>query len=251
MIGIVDSGQKNLGNGLRIHLDAGQLRSYSGSGAVWNDLSGNANSASLLNSPTFNSASNGGGFFFNGTTNRWQTTFLAGTSPFTIECVFRFVTNSLSLDSLCVAGDYWDGGSQAVGYGFASDNSNNIFWHLISTSVYSYAVDLILAPTNNTFYHVAGTRAYRDSREYTVGYLNGVAKGSTTGSLGVNLNLNNNFFQDNAIFDGRNSRYIGTYGWSYSSPPTGSLYLVRVYDRELSANEIKTNYEAYKSRFGL
>lgn len=41
---------------LVIHLDAANVKSYPGSGAVWNDLSGNGYSASLFNSPTFDSA---------------------------------------------------------------------------------------------------------------------------------------------------------------------------------------------------
>ena len=253
MFGIVDSGQKNLGNGLKMHLDAGQLKSYSGSGTIWYDLSGNGYTGSLLNGPTFNSTANGGGFFFDGTNDRWEGRgFLPGTTPFTVECVFKFVTNTLQFDTLCSSGGYHDGGSQAVGFGFGSDSSNNIFWHMRSTSTYTHYVDLLTPPANDTFYHVAGTRAFRSNAEYTVGYLNGVVKGSTTGSAGINLNMNNNFFQANSIFDARNTYGIlGTYCWGYGPAPTGSLYLVRIYDRELSSSEVKTNYEAYKSRFGL
>ncbi len=252
MFGVVDSGQKNLGNGLKMHLDAGQLNSYSGSGTVWYDLSGNGYTGSLLNSPTFNSTANGGGFFFDGTNDRWEGRgFLPGTSPFTIECVIKHVNNSIYLDAICATGNYWDNNNSAVGYGFGTDGGNTIFWHMISTSTYQHYVDLQISPSDNTFYHLAGTRAFRSNAEYTVGYKNGVAQGSTTGSAGINLNLNNNFYQDNAVFDARNTRILGTYCWSYAASPTGSLYLVRVYDRELSPNEVKTNYEAYKSRYGL
>ena len=45
-------------NGLVLSLDAADQNSYSGSGTVWNDLSGNNYSGSLTNGPTFDSAAN-------------------------------------------------------------------------------------------------------------------------------------------------------------------------------------------------
>lgn len=51
---------------LSLYLDAGNTRSYPGSGSSWNDLSGNGNTATLVNSPSF-SSSNGGRLSFNGT----------------------------------------------------------------------------------------------------------------------------------------------------------------------------------------
>jgi hypothetical protein len=46
-------------NGLALCLDAANRKSYSGSGSIWRDLSGNSNNGSLLNSATF-SNENGG-----------------------------------------------------------------------------------------------------------------------------------------------------------------------------------------------
>ena len=51
---------------LVLALDAGNTKSYPGSGTTWTDLSGNGNDGTLLNSPTFNSA-NGGYLDFDGT----------------------------------------------------------------------------------------------------------------------------------------------------------------------------------------
>lgn len=45
-------------DGLLLHLDAVNLKSYSGSGTVWNDLSGNGNDATLTNGPVFNTDDN-------------------------------------------------------------------------------------------------------------------------------------------------------------------------------------------------
>lgn len=53
-------------DGLVLCLDAGDGKSYSGSGTTWTDRSGNGNHGTLTNGPTFDS-SNGGSLFFDGT----------------------------------------------------------------------------------------------------------------------------------------------------------------------------------------
>lgn len=55
-------------NGLVLYLDAANLKSYPGSGSTWNDISGNENNGTLINTPTF-SSSNAGYFTFNGSNN--------------------------------------------------------------------------------------------------------------------------------------------------------------------------------------
>jgi hypothetical protein len=52
-------------NGLVLFLDANNTNSYPGSGTSWYDLSGNGNTGTLTNGPTFNSA-NGGSIVFDG-----------------------------------------------------------------------------------------------------------------------------------------------------------------------------------------
>ena len=51
---------------LVLELDAADQNSYPGSGTVWTDLSGNNNTVTMFNTPTFSSANNGG-IIFNGT----------------------------------------------------------------------------------------------------------------------------------------------------------------------------------------
>ena len=62
--GIIDSNQKIVTNGLVLHLDAAQRRSYSGTGTNWRDLISGVN-ATLTNGAVFNS-SNGGNVSFDG-----------------------------------------------------------------------------------------------------------------------------------------------------------------------------------------
>ena len=52
-------------DGLVLALDAGNPKSYPGSGTTWTDLSGNGNNGTLTNGPTYSSA-NGGSIVFDG-----------------------------------------------------------------------------------------------------------------------------------------------------------------------------------------
>jgi hypothetical protein len=52
-------------DGLVLHLDAANRRSYPGFGTAWNDLSGNGNTGTLTNGPTF-SSENAGSIVFDG-----------------------------------------------------------------------------------------------------------------------------------------------------------------------------------------
>ena len=63
----VKAGPRIAKDSLLIHLDASVLRSYSGSGNTWLDLSGNNNHGYLVNTPTFNSSGPASNFSFNGT----------------------------------------------------------------------------------------------------------------------------------------------------------------------------------------
>ena len=50
-------------DGLVLNLDAGEPSSYPGTGTAWTDLSGNGNTGTLTNGPTYSSA-NGGSIVF-------------------------------------------------------------------------------------------------------------------------------------------------------------------------------------------
>jgi hypothetical protein len=56
----IQSGGRIITDGLKIYLDAANPLSYSGSGTLWEDLSGNKNNGSLTNGPTFTNDYKGG-----------------------------------------------------------------------------------------------------------------------------------------------------------------------------------------------
>lgn len=76
-------------DGLVLALDAANPTSYPGSGTTWRDLSGNNNSGSLVNGPTFNSV-NGGSIVFDGSNDYVNIPYAGNTSnSFTFTIVMK------------------------------------------------------------------------------------------------------------------------------------------------------------------
>ncbi|MFM7065351.1 MAG: hypothetical protein ACKO0U_00750, partial [Gammaproteobacteria bacterium] len=59
------AGPEIVNSGLVLSLDAGNARSYPGSGSTWTDLAAAARTGTLTNGPTY-SSSNGGSIVFDG-----------------------------------------------------------------------------------------------------------------------------------------------------------------------------------------
>jgi hypothetical protein len=74
-------------NGLVLHLDAANPRSYPRTGTTWFDLSGMGNNGTLTNAPTFNSLNNGS-IIFDGTDDIINTTYVSS-SVFTWSAWFK------------------------------------------------------------------------------------------------------------------------------------------------------------------
>jgi hypothetical protein len=64
-------------SGLVLNLDAGNIKSYPGTGTIWFDKSGNANNGTLINGPTFNTGSLGS-IVFDGVDDYVSTNYSGG-----------------------------------------------------------------------------------------------------------------------------------------------------------------------------
>lgn len=234
MIGIVDSNQKIVSNGLTLHLDAAQLRSYSGSGTTWTDLSGNSNNVTTVNSPTFTS-SNGGYFSFNGSTQYANRASPVSTAITNISmCAW---INPANLSQLGIAvhngyetGNSGNGYSFGVGNGFGGSGNqlqavfNGCCWR---NTGYTF-------PSANTWYYVVYTIDTTTSKWY----VNGV---QTSVSF-------NNFLPSTPT---NNFSIGGADPFCNCLRFNGSVSIVQFYNVELTNQQILQNYNAQKSRFGL
>ncbi len=208
-------------DGLQVFLDAGNVRSYSGTGNTAFDLSGTGNTSALTNGPTFNS-SNLGAFVLDGTNDyilvNSQANILSKTAY--TKLAWFYVT-SFSTNNNIISG------------GFSGQHA---FWLFASNKLYAghngnwSTVTGGTTLSLSTWYHGAVT--YNNSTGWVL-YLNGVQDGTSV---------------DTTTFTGNQEISIGSYGTGNNF--TGRIASVQVYNRVLSASEIVQNYNATKRRYG-
>jgi hypothetical protein len=206
-----------------LHLDGGSLDSYPQTGTTWYDLSGNSQTATLVNGPSYNST--GPSIGFDGTDDYAQISsnslFNFGTGDFTLEA--WVYPQSFSNYFHIIAMPNQD--SFALK---AEVNTGNIYFYSPTFDTYGSTSGWTL--TLNTWNYVSMTR----NSSVAYAYLNAVSKGSKssfTNSFSNNtVNIHNGF---------PNEFVPALFG------------AVRVYNRALSSTEITQNYNAQKSRFGL
>ena len=217
-------------DGLVLCVDAGDKMSYPGAGTAWTDLSKSKINGTLVNGPTFNS-SNGGNIVFDGS-NDYATLGTASSlfpGPSITASLFCWV-KYISGNVIPIGGQYTIGqrlyigvyeGVWDVGFGSYAWNAN-------------YSGTRVTATTNWTLISLIITAGS------AVLYVNGqetITKTTDTSvSLGGPFSIGAFFY--NEVLHG---------GYTYPC----NIASTQVYNRALSAEEIKQNYKATKGRFGL
>ena len=210
-------------NGLTLYVDAGLNLSYSGSGTQWYDLSGNNNTGTLQNSPTY-SSSDGGVLTFNGSqyiSFSSPTNIPIGNSNYTISVWFN--PNSLGSNGLVGWGN-WGSGNQVNAFRLGSSNLLNYWWGNDLAAAASISTD--------TWYN-AIARFDGTSRQIWVN--------------NVMINQDNPGSSHN-VPNADNMKIGVTNNGEYFN---GKISNVEIYNRALSDSEIGIIFDNLKSRFGL
>ncbi len=208
-------------NNLKLYVDAGKPRSYSGSGSVMTDLSPSGNNMTLYNSPTY-SSSNGGNLSFNGS-NTYLTSVsnspITGASPRTV-CVWYNPTSISNGNGTL----FWTGnnGVYYSTYGIGFYQGKYQFWG--QSNDYT---DVNLIPNINSWNFIAA--AYGGGNTIYQ-YLNGTGN---LNSLGNTLNTPAAQFM-----------FASNNGTGFS----GKLGNIMVFDRMLSKQELDKLYNNMKLR---
>ena len=223
-------------NGLVLCLDAGNANSYPRSGTTWTDISGNGNTGTLTNGPTFD-VGNGGSIVFDGT-NKYvgiassSNSTQAGATSFSVE----FWVKKAAQNTNFLAGPY--NVTTSIGW--------SVHWNRVSDELYFYAGD--------------GTLRYnRYSLPWTSNWFNIVAvfNGALSGSANIaKMYVNSQQLTANFNSNGMYTSVpvtmpaflIGNLV-GYAEQTTGNVAIAKIYNRALSDAEITQNYNALSARY--
>lgn len=217
-------------SGLVLHLDAGNPVSYSGSGTTWNDLSGNGSHVTLT-STTFNSA-NGGSIVFNGTSSFANfNANIGNTNVVTVEMWVK--TNSLNVPNGSMyfgfnLYDVWTKGGN-IGY----NTSGGDLYGLTSTRVENLGIE----GAWRQLVFVMNSSSTSNNKIYVNGVNQTALSQVFTGFNSANANFNSGV--------GRIAGWRNDLSWLMNL----NVASFKIYNRELSQQEITNNFNASRQRF--
>lgn len=220
MVGINDSRQKIVTNGLVVNYDPAQKRSYPTTGTTVFDLSGNGNNGTLNGGVSFSS-----GFFrFDGNTGNISTPYnQIGTNNTSMVLWFKWF-GDIQLKLLSYIGDSSSGG---MGFLQLNNNTVGVFYGGITTS----------AINNGT------AVASLSARDWTQLAITRNGTRTTLYQDGAYLGFTDNTPAQNSV-----SSNLSLGGTSFAN---GDLGPFEFYNRQLSDTEILQNFNANKIRYNL
>lgn len=230
------SGPKIITNGLVLSLDAANVKSYTGTGTTWNDLSGNGNNGTLTNGPTFN-ATNMGSIVFDGTNDYVNVPYNVNLNPssnisvslwLTLTATGTTIRNPIELSATSDELYFilWRADLSPKRWGWGVKQSNGTTAETTSTTT---------TFSTNTWYNIALVANSSAGQVYF--YYNGILDSGVAynGTIKQNASAILSIGSD----QGNTRRY-----WQ------GNISNTLIYNRALSTAEVLQNYNATKNRFG-
>lgn len=228
-------------DGLVLHLDAANVKSYPGSGTTWNDLSGNGNNGTLVNGVGYTTDTNGS-LVFDGVDDNvpFGNILEMGTNSFSLNAWVKSTSTSAGNGNGII---YKRGTGSSVSPGYRLNMPNGGF-------------NLFIAD-GTTYNSLSSTlTSYNDGRWHNVV---GVVNRQTSKML---------LYVDNALSNQMNITFstsidsgsiiqlaVGALRLTSSSavyhPFAGNISNVQIYNRALSDQEIQQNFNALRGRYGI
>ena len=222
-------------SGLVLALDAGNPKSYPGSGTTWRDLSGRGNTGTLTNGPTYSSG-NGGSLDFVGS----NSTYITCGNSSSIQ-----LTDSMSISCWFMPSNYASARQGLVGrnglneYTITLEQGGGVSFYFASVGLpgdyFNGASFLSFGQQNNIFQQLTIVRDYNTNFVYV--YKNGVQTSTSTSLSGT--------VKPTAT---SGPMTIGFGNGGYYSGKVGTISL---YNRALTAAEIQQNFNSLRGRYGI
>ena len=214
-------------DGLFLYLDAGNVQSYPGSGNTWTDLVGSIN-GTLTNGPTFSSA-NGGSIVFDGVD----------------DYVDTGITTELNFIHTDATHEIWVNYDVIENQAIGAHDSKRFYMGVVSTTEFIWGIQ-----SANNWNSGASTVSAATDNWYM---LTTVADGTTARGYFNGVNTNTTFTYTASTSYNPTGYHIGSLwnGTATSGHLDGKISMVKIYNRALTAAEIKQNYDAHRGRFVL
>lgn len=242
-------------NGLTMIVDAGNPRSYGGSGTTWFSANG-SNNATLVNGPTFTSSNLTSYFTFDGVDDTASTTMSISTTPALGNWSYEVWTsitawptavsppNGYNNSTRCgvLLGATYYAGAALYWYGNSSGNACTMYGFLRGNDAYRNTAGYAMAL--NTIYQFTMVNDYTNNAISL--YTNAVLTGSTgaatqeyNASLISGLTIGLGLPQVDGGGEANYSRY------------PGRIYVAKIYNSALTATQVSQNFNALRGRYGI
>ena len=220
-------------DGLVLCLDAASKRSYPGTGTAWSDLAGN-NNGTLTNGPTF-SSDNGGSFTFDGTNDNLTIPIIQSLPDGTEDRTIQFWTKDNSTSDYGVL-------AEITGYGRDSAGAGRLFMCSVGGSSFANRKMVVWTHSRNAI-----SPFYLIRNEWT-NFAVTVSPGTTYPLIRIYKNAVASTGSEHNINTINDVPYAiaGRQSFSYYN---GNVSHLTVYNRALSADEIRRNYLSTKERY--
>ncbi len=225
--------------GIILYLDSGNPDSYSGSGNIWNDLSGNNYHATLMNSPTY-SNNEGGLINLNGSSNWIELNSFAGAisnnSSFTISLWFKSTeTNPTgNIYNNAIFSMHTADGTNRFRIGAAPDSNRGLYYNFGTGSTEGRVSQINLH--DSQWHNVTITKDSGVEAEF---YIDNELKPS------------NNSVTNGTNFDSVGKVSIGQEydGNNVSDYFQGNISVVMIYNKVISQESRSSLYDYFKKRY--
>ncbi len=222
-------------NNLILEYDATDINSYPGTGTSWFDTSGFSNHGILTNGPVFSATGTSSSIAFDGTNdfvNIYYPAQLYTGSPITLSLWAKWITHPTLLYTLVDNNYQTSPGSIGFVIQDRQDLGGLLEWgaqpgagitRCLSTSVVG----------DGKWHHITATNDGATSVLYIDGIQSGLAR--TAAGIGSSQPFIN----------------LGRWRFTQSRYFNGNIADFRIYNRALSAVEVKQNFDYYRTRYGI